>query len=221
MDGNKRLIGPTSIEKPTARTDALTRRRPALTDHLLTDALLSLHVSLGVRIETDRLRVLREDLRGMHFTREELAAVVRWLKADAYLDEKVRYGGKITPADFARARQHAIPPHLRVEHVWKRQGVPVPGPVELEPDPYGDDYDGPVLDLAALPPAPDERLREASSVGALLDPSSSSRSPEKTPNEHDDPDASRCDRHGRVLVEGKYCAECDVEDALRLRRAKR
>ena len=90
-------------------------------------------------MEPDRLKALVEYISVQGWSAEQLAHAADVLPRDQKLDEKIRYGGRITPADFERVI-------MEVEEVLEKVKVPMDARhmrlmIQLEPALSREDFE--------------------------------------------------------------------------------
>lgn len=151
-------------------------------------------LACGLDLSDERRAVIARVLDSESFTSEELEACARHLATSSELDDKLRYGGALTPADFVRARRHVARtsapsthiPEMRYGGDWLRR-------MEQEDIERG------------RPPKMKLLSAEEAQRPKALAPKRQSAAP--------DPDAPRCEKHGRALIDDGFCAACEVENA--------
>jgi hypothetical protein len=137
----------------------------------------------------ERRAIIARALDGQGFTPEQLEACAHRLMASETLDDKLRYGGTLTPADFVRARKHVArtstpstrTPEMRHGDRWMQR-------VEHE-------HRTGRIDLTRM-------VCVTASPGQKALPAPEPDEPEDVP---------RCPDHDRPLLGGTFCAACEVK----------
>jgi len=115
---------------------------------MLRGAVLKVSYLMEPDMETERFKVLVQYLADQQYTAGELAYAADELPRDQQLDQKIRYGGRLTPADFERKVKEA---RLTKERLDKRMSEatkdrvlelePALGPEHLRRQPGGESQD--------------------------------------------------------------------------------
>jgi len=136
------LVGPADAEAvlPADRSlSALQADTASAPRNAIRAAMLKVVYLMEPDMEGDRFRAMVQYLADQDYTAAELAFAADRLTRDEELDEKLRYGGRITPADFERI----IAGHRRLRSRIKKPMYrgQAEEAIELEPDLTWEDFD--------------------------------------------------------------------------------